>query len=133
MALDTRRKDRDYLYGRLLAFADYWESKILAERHIDRPTIAVKLMTTFAERPYSTWNVVCSHMAPYLQSIKSARRFEYENGIDEVTDMFQEHQFEDNSALSPLFLLGYSSQRRALRQRFTKSNESVDNSVEQGE
>lgn len=133
MALDTKRTDRDYLYGRLLAFADEFESEILYKRGIDRSTSAVKLLTNFAARPYSTWNNVCSQLAPYLQSVKSAQRFAYENNIDEVTDMFEGRQFEDNSALSPLFLLGYSSQRRALRQRFTKSNESVDNSVEQGE
>jgi CRISPR-associated protein Csd1 len=133
MALDTKRADRDYLYGRLLAFADEFESEIFYKRGIDRPTSAVKLFTNFAARPYSTWNNICSQLAPYLQSVKSAQRFAYENNIDEVTDMFEGRQFEDNSVLSPLFLLGYSSQRRALRQRFIKSNESVDNSVEKGE
>ncbi|MBB2955128.1 CRISPR-associated protein Csd1 [Bifidobacterium commune] len=133
MALDTKRKDRDYLYGRLLAFADELESEILYKRGIDRPTSAVKLLTNFAARPYSTWNNICSQLAPYLQSVKSAQRFAYENSIDEVTDMFEDRQFEDNSALSPLFLLGYSSQRRALRNRFTKNNDSAVNSNEQGE
>lgn len=125
MALDMKRNDRDYLYGRLLAFADVLESAILYKRGVDRPTSAVKLLTNFAARPYSTWNNICSQLAPYLQSVKSARRFAYENSIDEVTDMFEGGQFEDNSALSPLFLLGYSSQRRALRNRFIKNNDSA--------
>lgn len=127
MALDTTRRDRDYLYGRLLALADEFEDEILYRRNIDRPTSAVKLINNFAAKPYSTWGNICAQLAPYVQSAKGSRRFAYENDIDEVTDMFGDHEFEDNSALSPLFLLGYSAQRRALRQKFTKENESVNN------
>lgn len=37
--------------------------------------------------------------------------------VDDVMALFKEGDFEDNKALSPMFLLGYSCQRRASRRK----------------
>ena len=37
----------------------------------------------------------------------------YNDEVDDVMALFKEGDFEDNKALSPMFLLGYSCQRRA--------------------
>ena len=54
MALDTERRTRDYLYGRLLAYADNLERWSLSESE-ERPTNAARMMNRFADRPFSTW------------------------------------------------------------------------------
>ena len=135
MELDTSRTDRDYLYGRLLALADDFESEILYRQGIagTRPTNAVKLMSNFAAKPFSTWGSLWKQLTPYLKSAKGNPWFQ--DRIDEVMSLFQPGDFESNAALSPLFLLGYSSERRTLRKRFiekhpdsTKTTEENDNS-----
>lgn len=37
--------------------------------------------------------------------------------VDDVMALFKEGDFEDNKALSPMFLLGYSCQRRASKRK----------------
>lgn len=113
MELNLERKDRDYLYGRLLALADYFERGVLLKQQVDRPTNAVKLMSNFIAKPYSTWGALWKQLIPYLKTMNGAEWFQ--SGIDDVMALFEEGDFEDNKTLSPLFLLGYSSQRRSLR------------------
>jgi CRISPR-associated protein Csd1 len=122
MELDVTRTDRDYLYGRLLALADNFESGALHRRGISdtRPTNAVKLMSNFAAKPYSTWGNLWKQLTPYIKSsnvktLKVAKLFQ--DDVDDVMGLFRDGEYDNNDALSPLFLLGYSSQRRSLKER----------------
>lgn len=55
MYLEPNRDDRDYLYGRLLALADNFEESVLRKQGVkDRPTNAIKLMSNFTAKPYTT-------------------------------------------------------------------------------
>lgn len=112
MYLEPTRNDRDYLYGRLLALADRFENGVLYKQGISdtRPTNAVKLMSNFVAKPFTTWGTLWKQLMPYLKSANGAPWFQ--NSVDEVMALFKEGDFEDNRALSPLFLLGYSCQRR---------------------
>ena len=112
MYLEPTRNDRDYLYGRLLALADRFENGVLYKQGISdtRPTNAVKLMSNFVAKPFTTWGTLWKQLMPYLTSANGAPWFQ--NSVDEVMELFKEGDFEDNRALSPLFLLGYSCQRR---------------------
>lgn len=52
----------------------------------------------------------------------------FQNSVDEVMALFKEGDFEDNRALSPLFLLGYSCQRReSMRKTQEASQKSKEN------
>jgi CRISPR-associated protein Csd1 len=55
VGLEGDRRDRDYLYGRLLAVADRVESRVLYQRKEKRDTNAVRYMQRFARYPCSTW------------------------------------------------------------------------------
>ena len=55
VALDPNRRTRDYLYGRLLAYADSIERWALSERNEQRPTNASSLNAAF--RRTSLFNV----------------------------------------------------------------------------
>ena len=130
MSLDTTKIDRDYLYGRLLALADSLESYALYKQGNSgtRPTNAVKLWSSFTVKPYSTWGILWHQLLPYINQLKGAGWIQSQ--IDEVMALFQKGDFEDNSPLSPLYLLSYSLQRRELNQNNKKSEEA---SEEKGE
>lgn len=133
MELDVTRTDRDYLYGRLLALADNFESGVLYRQGIldTRPTNAVKLMSNFVAKPYSTWGNLWKQLTPYMKSSDSKTLYgvkRFQDDVDDVMALFQEGDYDNSDALSPLFLLGYSSQRRVLKQRIAakKSKEATE-------
>lgn len=113
MALDPNRRTRDYLYGRLLAYADSIERWALSERNEQRPTNAARLMQRFAERPYSTWRTLELSIRPYIDRLgaKGASRVD---GISRVMDLFDPDDYMSDRPLSGEFLLGYHCQLRAL-------------------
>lgn len=81
----------------------------------DRPTNAIKLMSNFTAKPYTTWGTLWKQLTPYLKSANGGSWFR--NEVDDVMALFKEGDFEDNKALSPMFLLGYSCQRRASKRK----------------
>ena len=131
--LDSTRTDRDYLYGRLLALANDFEDSVLYQRGLKgtRPTNAVKLMSNFAAKPYDTWGNLWKQLTPYLKAASFSGRFM--NDIAEVTALFADGDYENNRPLSPLYLLGFFSQRRydyqrhATRKITSGENNSQDN------
>lgn len=114
MELQVTRNDRDYLYGRLLAIADRLESTAMYKADITdtRATNAVKLMSSFAVKPFSTWGVIWNQLIPYKNQLKGAGY--YQKLIDEIMVLFKDKEFESNKPLSPLYLLGYSAQNMVL-------------------
>lgn len=93
MELNLERKDRDYLYGRLLALADYFERGVLLKQQVDRPTNAVKLMSNFIAKPYSTWGALWKQLIPYLKTMNGAEWFQ--SGIDDVMDQLAKWKGDD--------------------------------------
>ena len=118
MALETERKTRDYLFGRLLAVAENIESRALYLGGEKRATNAAKLMHRFSERPSSTWLLIRQAITPYMTRLQSQRPgflFNMNNLLGDIHDQFQLEDFVDDSPLSGEFLLGYYCQRQNLR------------------
>lgn len=113
LALDEKRKERDYLYGRLLAVADRLEATALykADKSDTRATNAVRLMSAFAVKPYQTWGILHKQLHPYINQLNGAGY--YQKIIDEILLKFDDGEYENNAPLTPLYLLGFSAQRRA--------------------
>ena len=117
MALETDRRSRDYLYGRLLAVAEHIESRALYVAGEKRDTTAAKLMQRFADRPASTWRIIEPALRPYVSRLRAKRggfMFEMDKLLDEIIHGFIGNDFLDDSKLSGEFLLGYHCQRQAL-------------------
>ena len=125
MALDSNRKTRDYLYGRLLALADSLEQWALNKANEDRQTNAARLMNRFAERPYSTWRTIELSLQPYRARLGGISK-KRQKMIDEVVDAFDPNDFLSDKRLSGEFLLGYHSQREYLRSSPEKLKESEE-------
>lgn len=126
LELDEKRTDRDYLFGRLLSVADKMEDYALYKSKIKRPTNAVKLMSAFQIKPYSTWGQLFTQLIPYKNQLSGAQY--YQSLIDDIMTMFKNGDYENNSPLSPLYLLGYSAQNRALshNNKNNKNNENLE-------
>lgn len=123
MALETERTDRDYLYGRLLAVAEYLEEKALYLAGENRITNAARLMQRFSDQPYQTWLNIEMGLDSYktrLQSKRPHKLFFLKNLMDEIHSKFLPGDYEKEGRLSGLYLLGYHCQRLELIQKVEK-------------
>jgi len=128
LALNPERRDRDYLYGRLLAVAEKMERTALfkADKQDTRPTNATRLMSAFQVKPYSTWGQIYTQLIPYKNQLNGAGY--YQSLIDGIMALFKSDDYEDNSPLSPLYLLGYSAQNMELSKNNKNKNlEGIEN------
>lgn len=130
MSLDISRTSRDYLYGRLLALADSIEGLALNVAKVQRDTTAARLMQRFADHPYSTWRTIELQLTPYIAQLRSNRAAALQRRqslVDAVYALFEssggDSTFLDNRPLSGEFLLGFHSQREALKPRKDNSND----------
>lgn len=130
LELDIGRTDRDYLFGRLLSVADKLERTALykADKQDARATNATRLMSAFQIKPYSTWGQLYNQLIPYKNQLNGA--VYYQSLIDSIMVLFKEGDYEKNSPLSPLYLLGYSAQNRVLS--LNKKNEKSEGKDDDG-
>lgn len=78
MALDKECKNRDYLYGRLLAVADKIERRTFdRDEDAGRETNADRLMNAFSQHPYQTWTIIERRIHPYLRKLDIKERNYY--------------------------------------------------------
>ena len=127
MEIEEERETRDYLYGRLLAIADMLESWCFNKKGISRETNASNLMDSFSQRPYSVWERLYKQKLAYVRSYFGAKANFYTDLIDEVTSKFQSGEFCSDKPLSGEFLLGYSCQKKKLKQRILElKNKNVE-------
>ncbi|WP_214798744.1 MULTISPECIES: type I-C CRISPR-associated protein Cas8c/Csd1 [unclassified Exiguobacterium] len=128
VALDRESTDRDYLFGRLLALADYLERKALKEQRENRATNAIRYMNAFSQKPARTWLTIQSALQPY--QAKLGGKITYINSqIDEVGSQIDPKDFT-NKPLSERYLLGFYSQRHDLYQKKEVVSPSEEESVE---
>lgn len=130
MSLETERRSRDYLYGRLLALAENIERYALTTAESKRETNAERMMQRFADHPASTWRNLEMALSPYkarLNATDMGRGFLVKRmrWIDEIMCQFEVEDFLKDSKLSGEFLLGYHCQRQALNPPRTSSETSA--------
>ena len=136
MSLEEDRNTRDYLFGRLLAIADYTEEKALYLAGEDRETNAAKLMQRFADRPSSTWRTIELALPPYKARLRAKRPgvlIAMNKNLDDVVGKFQGNDFIDDRKLSGEFLLGYHCQHAALWRNVSKEEAAEGESIHEGE
>ena len=119
MSLDESKCTRDYLYGRLLAVADKIEGHALgiSSDGKNRDTSAIKLMQRFAAKPCETWMRIEQNLIPYISRLQARAPKSltfYNSTLDGIYNLVKDEDFNDNSPLSPEFLLGYHCQRSEL-------------------
>lgn len=115
MSLERDYKNRDYLYGRLLALAEKIERKSLDNVGEKRATNAERLMSRFAHQPYTTWPIIFESLRPYKIRLEKSNDagllFYWENEIANIKNLFESNSFKNNAPLSGEYLLGYYCQK----------------------
>ncbi|MDR3292488.1 MAG: type I-C CRISPR-associated protein Cas8c/Csd1 [Clostridiales bacterium] len=96
------------------------------KRNHQRATNAIRLMSSFSTKPFSTWGVLHQQLNPYISQLENMRY--YILIINEINSLFEDGDYISNKPLSPVYLLGYSAQYRALSNK-NKTTEEKDNDV----
>lgn len=111
MALDENQRDRNYLFGRLLAIADQIERSTFVNGEIHQ-TNAMRYMSVFSQRPYKTWKIIEERLIPYEMKLGLIAT-KYRKLIDKVHSLFEYEEYEINDKLDGKYLLGFHCQRQA--------------------
>ena len=115
MALETNNRERAYLFGRLLAYAEQAESLALKKSEENRQTNAVRRMHQFSKRPASTWRLLDEQLVYYYGKLDDRGSW-FKSQIDAVMAMFDRTEFDDRP-LDDVYLLGYHSQLAELHRK----------------
>ncbi|HLR52195.1 MAG TPA: type I-C CRISPR-associated protein Cas8c/Csd1 [Candidatus Avamphibacillus sp.] len=125
VALQKENNSRDYLFGRLLGIAEVMERRILQERQDNRSTNATRYFNAFSQHPARTWLVIRKQLSPYFERSGYSAGY-YSMLLQKIEDRITIENMT-NEPLSPIFLLGYSSQ---IQELYTKKGENKDDSIE---
>ena len=104
-------KDRDFLYGRLLAVFEKVEEATFGDEK--RTTNAQKLWSSFVNNPGKTMNILVDKLQPYKRKLESSKRGLFimlEKIIQEITiNLMATEDFENNKnkKLNENFIFGY--------------------------
>lgn len=124
VALQEENHSRDYLFGRLLGIAEVMERGVLKERGENRATNATRYFNAFSQHPARTWLVVRKQLTPYFERSGYNTNY-YAMLLQKIESKFTDVKMTDEP-LSPIFLLGYSSQIQDL---YTKKEEKQNDSI----
>lgn len=120
MALDKQIDERDYLFGRALAYAQKIESYALDGAGEKRSTNAERLQTAFCQHPARTWLTIDRQLRPYLLRLgKKATR--YHDELNEILSRIPREAFT-SAPLSEKYLLGYACQMQAFHEEMEAYN-----------
>ena len=132
---ESLKKDRSYLFGKLLATLEQVERDALYSKKEDRETNAIRLQSAFVSHPFTTWKVLEEALIPYYQQLHPRRAADYKAEVEMITEallgLYQEDEnniaLQLNRALTETYLLGYYLQRKALRDRIYKKKDTDEN------
>src|SRR5690625_6690205 len=94
------------------------EKRVLQERDENRATNAIRYFNAFSQHPARTWMVIRKQLTPYFERSGYNSGY-YSMKLQNIEDKLTVEQMTDQP-LSPVFLLGYSSQIQDL---YTKKEE----------
>lgn len=116
MDLDHLSTDRNYLFGRSLAYARKIEElSIKSSGNTPRQTNAERAMPRYHKHPARTWSELYQKLLPYMAKFRTTgpdalgNRYEAEMNVIMESLKVDPAGFDD-TPLTPLYLLGYQSQ-----------------------
>lgn len=118
VALNKESRDRDYLFGRLLAVAHQLEDYVnFKSDNSGRETNAMRYWCTYTQKPAVTCDTIRKRLQPYITKLTVGSRNYYESLAEEIFDKLEETGGFHNQPLKENYLLGYYSQIAALRKQ----------------
>lgn len=126
MELDLNNNDRSYLFGRILAIAEYVERRTYDnEKDKGRETNAIRLQAAFVQHPFSVWKSLESALVPYFQdkSVVGGTEHYFKQMLADIVARFKDEDIGRlNNPLGETYLLGYYLQCRELYKKREASN-----------
>ena len=124
MELDETKRDRSYLFGRLLAVLEKVESRALFEAsETSRETNAERLQTAFVQHPLTTWRTLEQQLRPYFKRLRDVTERFYKDEITSIVSLLEsDDEQELNKPLGATYLLGYYLERKKLNQKKENQN-----------
>ena len=119
-----------YNCGRLLAVADEIERYALKLQSEKRETNAMRLFTRFATEPCSTWAIINNKLNPYKQRL-GKRGYRLYQLVENISAKIDPKEFPQLKNLDGRMVLGYDSQKNALRNYKKETGGDHDESVEE--
>ena len=114
--LDRTNRNTSYLFGRLLAIADWAERSTFQSKDEHKETNALRLFEYFTRSPMKAWMILEGQLHPYFASMPYARKVFFKNLIGEVVSLLPSNDGNElNKPLKPEYLLGYYQQLNDLR------------------
>lgn len=123
--LDDNAKDRNVLFGRLLAVYDYMEQRALFEYDESgrvkerRTTNAKRYWNAYSSRPAKTAKTIRQNLIAYEKKLTDFELMKFEEWTEEIMIHFAEKEY-DNTALSEMYLPGYYQQMEYMKKAFQK-------------
>lgn len=124
--LDPVCTDRSYLFGRLLAVADWLEFSTFSPGE-SRDTNAKKLFFAFSQNPKHTWYLLSQSLQVYLEKMTVQKRRRFEKLLGNISLKMAATDFDQAERLSELYLLGYYHQQADLRWKPEVESAAVSN------
>lgn len=130
VGLDYNQRNRNYLFGRALAYARKLEelAQWVSGNEL-RQTNAERMQVAFTQHPAYVWAELYKRLLPYLARLRGANHHgptRYETELNEVISYIRPEDFEEDKALTPLYLLGYQSQLNAFQEAVNANKEAKD-------
>lgn len=130
LALEEHKRDRSYQFGRLLAVMEKVETDTYDENE-NRESNAIRLQTSFSERPWQYTEIIHNKLAPYFARHKQKARRYFKRLIGEIMEELAVYpDSELNKKLSEMYLLGYYLQRKDLYKKREKSDADGNNGAD---
>lgn len=140
---DPRQKSRDFLFGRMLAYAQKIESYALyldekpqknkedqeQKKSGPRNTNAERMQVAFSRHPAKTWEVLYHSLLPYLQKL-GGRGTPYIEKLNGIISEFEIDAF-NNKPLNEIYLLGYACQMQQFHEEKQENLRKKNGSVEE--
>lgn len=126
--LDDNCKDRNVLFGRLLAVYDYMEQRALFEYDENgkvkerRTTNAKRYWNAYSSRPAKTARTIRQNLIAYEKKLTDFELMKFEEWMGEIMTQFAETEY-DNTALSEMYLPGYYQQMEYMKKAFQKKEQ----------
>lgn len=119
---DKYRKDRDYLFGMLLAVLDDIESSYYYHSNVaSRETNASKLWNIYSRYPARTFEEIRRKLQPYLAKTSKPIRENQSKKIEHILECLRDIDGFNNKPLNENYLLGYYCERAEIRKIRTNS------------
>lgn len=127
MKLDKTRRDRSYLFGRLLAILEKVERETFDPGEQREPN-AIRLQSAYVNHPLQTWQTLDELLIPYFKKLPSWKRNFYKDQIGEVLALLTDEREQIlNQSLGATYLLGYYLQRAELNNKKDIKKEEKEN------